>query len=214
MNSKEYAALSKAAYGARPNNDEADLRKRLRKGGGLRRNQTDRFELVRELSNEDHVTFFDTKRNKAVVAFRGTRLDDPGDLFADLGIYFGVQRFTPRFQDALSTARAAQKMFGSENVEYTGHSLGGAQALYATSKTGSPSYAFNPGKGYHKPGILDAYDALASYYDPKFDRLNDQNATIYTTGLDPISFNSIRSPADLRLVAPSQLDVHSIDNFL
>lgn len=204
---KDHAALSKISY--RAGRGEKSINE------GLKKNRLDkRMEYVPELSNEDHVTFFDKDRQKAVVAYRGTRLDDPGDLFTDLSIYFGVQRFTPRFDDALKTAKRARKMFGDGNVELTGHSLGGSQALYATSKTGIPSHAFNPGKGYHKPNMLEAYDNVAGRLNPAFDRLNRDNATVYTTGLDPISFNSIKSPAELQLVRPTQLDVHGIDNFL
>jgi len=205
---REYAILSKAAYlGGEA--DASRVKKQLAKQG-----LANTYDYVPSLSNGNHSTFFNRKTNKAVIAYRGTDLSNIKDLFTDAAIFFGVERMTPRFADALDTAKAAQKQFGKRNVEVTGHSLGGSQALYVTSKTGIPSYAYNPGKTFERFDLLSRYDDVRDFFCPKCDKMNPSNTTIYTTGLDPISLNSMRADADVNYIVPRQLDVHGIDNFI
>lgn len=203
---RRYAKLSKLAYLAGS--------KRGRIDRSLARQGLSKYvDYVPDLSDANQLTFFDKQRGKAVVAFRGTQLNNARDLFTDVAIFFGVERLTPRFRAAVDTAERARKRYGKDNVEFTGHSLGGTQALYATNKTGLPSYAFNPGKGFERYDIGSKFDTVASLFGST-DRLSPSNATIYTTGLDPISFASHRYNANTEFVRPTQLDVHGIDNFI
>lgn len=204
---KNYATLSKVSYLAGA--DDRKIQKALRK-----EKLGNRMEYVPDLSDSTHLTFFDRKRDKAVVSYRGTQINNPADLFTDVAIFFGVERLTPRFNNALRAAKDAERRYGKDKVEYTGHSLGGTQALYVTNRTGKPCYAFNPGKGFRRYDVLHQYDALAGLAGAKKNKLRPDNATIYTTGIDPISLNSTRYDANVEYVKPSQFDVHGIDNFI
>mgnify|MGYP000105397479 CR=1 FL=1 len=204
---RNYAALSKVAYLGQA--DARKINKELSKHG-----LAHTMEYVPSLSDNNHTTFYNRKTGKAVISYRGTDLGNVKDLFTDTAIFFGVERMTPRFSDALDTAKKAQKMYGKKNVEVTGHSLGGSQALYVTSKTGIPSYAYNPGKTFQQYDLLSRYDSVRDFFCPSCNKINPSNSTVYTTGLDPISYNASRTDASVQYVRPKSLDVHGIDNFI
>lgn len=204
---RNYAVLSKVAY--QGDADEKKIQKELSK---YRLGRI--MEYVPSLSNGNHTTFYNKRTGKAIIAYRGTNVSDPKDLLTDAAIFFGVERMTPRFADAVDTAEKAQKMFGKKNVEVTGHSLGGSQAMYVSSRMGLPSYAYNPGKTFRQFDLLNRYDQVRDFFCPKCDKMSPDNTTVYTTGWDPISWGASREEASIRYVNPKQLDVHGIDNFI
>jgi hypothetical protein len=95
-------------------------------------------------SQPNSTTF--VKDGKAVVAYRGTNPMDMADLAADAAVALGWNHMSGRFWEADSTYQAAVKKYGAENVEVTGHSLGGAEALYVARKYGAGGTVFNPGE--------------------------------------------------------------------
>lgn len=122
-----YADMSKAAY--------AIGRKRDVKG----------FHIDEELSSPDYVTYVNNTDGHAVVAFRGTSRIDRGDIDADVMIAAGAQKYSPRFWQALNITRVAQRKYGKADVEVTGHSLGGSEAMYVSSQAHVPAVTFNAG---------------------------------------------------------------------
>lgn len=122
-----YADMSKAAY--------ATGKKRNVKG----------FQIDEHNSSPDYVTYVDDKDGHAVVAFRGTSRIDRGDLEADVMIALGTQRYSPRFMWALNAVRVAKTKYGANDVEVTGHSLGGSEAMYVSSQAKVPAVTFNAG---------------------------------------------------------------------
>lgn len=221
-----YAMLSKMAYES--DDPVTALEKHSKESDDL---VAKRFRVDTHLSDKDHVTFVDSTTGKAVVSFRGTDVTNTSDLFADAAIFFGVQDHTSRFKRAVKVTDAAVAKYGKGNVDVTGHSLGGSQALYATKVTGVPSYAYNPGRSLDKFG-LDAIAPVASAALDLVDKRARKNtkragkqkgsvtkkkSNAYVTGLDPISLAMALHPseANVHYVPPNQgLDTHGIDNFL
>jgi hypothetical protein len=76
---------------------------------------------------------------RIVVGFAGT--DDGPDVAVDL--LNGVSIPTGQYRSAFKVADWAIQTFGSNNVEFTGHSLGGGLSAVASYRTGRPSTTFN-----------------------------------------------------------------------
>jgi hypothetical protein len=95
-------------------------------------------------SQPNSTTF--VKDGKAVISYRGTNITDMADLAADAAIAIGWNHMSGRFWEADRTYQAAVKKYGADNVEVTGHSLGGAEALYVARKYGAGGTVFNPGE--------------------------------------------------------------------
>lgn len=95
-------------------------------------------------SQPNSTTF--VKDGKAVISYRGTDITNMSDLEADAAIALGWNHMSGRFWEADRTYQAAVKKYGAENVEVTGHSLGGAEALYVARKYGAGGTVFNPGE--------------------------------------------------------------------
>lgn len=203
---RNYAVLSKVAY---ESNDKHNVEKAM-SSYGLGRI----IKYLPKLSTSSYKTFYNNRTNKAVIAFRGTQPTNLSDLAADTAIFFGVERLFPRFNEALAHAKLVEKTVGKGNVELTGHSLGGSEALYVTEKTGMPSTVFNPGKTFEQFDLLEKYDKVrnAVFSDPN--KQNNKNTQIYNTRFDPISFNATRTKGDVDYVKACGYNVHAIDNFI
>lgn len=205
---KELAKLSFLAYEGEDCRDCASFRKALRNQG-----LHDKYNVLHELSDPDHVTFQDPKTNKITIAFRGTRLSNTRDLWNDAAILFGFKQFTGRFKNAEKVTGEAIKRFGKNNVSVTGHSLGGTQALHAAHKHGVETHAFNPGAGLPK-FMFGLGGALAHLSDKLGSRAKKDRTHIYTTGIDPISHFSKHNPnANMHYVKPKQFEPHGVENF-
>lgn len=148
----DYAYMSKAAYGK-----DADAADYLQEQGwnidqAMSPPSTwgwDKFMSEGPLGyfepEESNYTTF-TRNGKAVVAYRGTNPANLSDLKADLAISLGMNEFSGRFREAEAAYQAAVKKYGAGNVDVTGHSLGGAEALFVARKNNAAGYVFNPGQ--------------------------------------------------------------------
>lgn len=189
----------------------------------------------KEASGPNHTTFYNPVNKKAVVSYRGTDVKNTSDLLADGFIFAGAESLSARFREAERTANAVTQKYGSANVSVTGHSLGGAQALYVNRRLGLEADAYNPGAGLEtaKRGFVDrtarvlpGVQVLATRHDPVSAALavagfgtigtrKKQNATIHSTGIDPISVSALLGDERKEFTAPKKgLDVHTVRNFL
>lgn len=124
-----YAKLSSMAY----EKDREKLRKDARKLG---------YDVDDELTTDNHKVFKHRQTGKAVIAYRGTDPSNRDDLWADADIMQG-KRNHRRFNEALHVAKKAQGKY--KDLEVTGHSLGGAQALHVYETLGVRTRVYNPG---------------------------------------------------------------------
>ena len=93
-----------------------------------------------------------TKGGKATIAYRGTNpKGNLSDLLADAQLTLGLQSHSSRFADADGLYRATEAKYGKGNVDVTGHSLGGSEALYVARKHSLGGTAFNPGASFAGP---------------------------------------------------------------
>lgn len=171
-NENEYYA-SQAAYGSR--NDEFEL---LKKG----------YKKDMGLSNEYASVF--GKGNDAILAYRGTKLNDARDLRADVSIAFNLQKYDPEFKEAREIAKKVSSKYKGK-LSLTGHSLGGTKAIevgkdYRNAKI----TAYNPGTG-----IVP---------------LDPGNATVYHKYFDPISS---RIGYNSKATIKSSIGTHSLSGF-
>jgi hypothetical protein len=160
------------------------------------------FDIDREFSSGERTVF--TKGGRAVLAFRGTNPLNVTDLGTDVMIALGMERYTRRFAASLDVTERLISKYGIENVEVTGHSLGGTQALYVNSKTGVKATAFNPGAW-----LPQAEQGMINHIKG----ITQPDATIYSTTLDPISLLSVFQGARYIHVKANTVQVHALSNF-
>jgi hypothetical protein len=137
-------------------------------------------------SNRNRTLYKNNETGKAVLSFRGTELktrNKMGDLGSDALLALGLHGLSSRFRNAKKATAKAIETYGKDNLTLTGHSLGSSQALYANSKHGVATHAFNPGVSptMVRKSLMDSISAQL------FKRKPRKNATIYTTGKDIIS---------------------------
>jgi len=206
----DYAVLSKLAYniGSNGSSDVRGIQQELRRHG-----LSKKYGVSDDLNSTDHVTFYTKGKGdrRGIVAYRGTELDNRSDLLADAAIFMGVERMTPRFSRALGAAREAMDRYG--DVHVTGHSLGGTQAMHVTKELGVESHVYNPGRGFRRFSLIDRLGPLRTFFGRE-NKMNEDNANVYLTGVDPISIASWKLPAKTHFRTPKSWDVHGIDNFV
>lgn len=173
------------------------------------------YEIDPEHSNRNRTLYRHKNSGKAVLAFRGTELDTRnkrGDLGTDALLALGLQGLSSRFRNAKKATAKAVEKYGQDNLTLTGHSLGGSQALYANSKYGIETHAYNPGvsPSMVKKSLMDNLSSQLFKRKPK------KNATIYTTGRDIISgLSPLFTKAKTVFVKGKKgSNAHSLENFL
>jgi hypothetical protein len=165
----------------------------------------DGFVLDEELSTKKTSVYHNELTGKTVISYRGTDPTSVPDLMVDLSIaqIFMNENTTERFKNAeLLYGRAVSKYGGQDNIMLTGHSLGGAIALYVAELHNVESVTFNPG--------ISAGSALHKRSE------NTAKQYIYRTNYDPVSIGALLSTDPNRVVFNmSQLgyDPHTVDNF-
>lgn len=84
---------------------------------------------------------YQNDQGHVVVAFAGTDPKSPPDLLTDAGQGLGLT--TRQYELAARLGVKTAGIFGTENVAFTGHSLGGGLAATATLASGSQGVTFN-----------------------------------------------------------------------
>lgn len=186
-----YAELSHGAYGAK---DMSHLG----------------YQIDPELSNRNRTLYHNPETGKAVLSYRGTNLKNKADLGTDVLLGLGLKEISSRFKNANRAAKKTIEKYGKDNVVFTGHSLGGSQALYVNSKHGNETHAYNP---FVEPKTPKA-GLLTKGLFSLFKRPVQNNATIYKTRTDPISIFANLSNAIVKTIKPTSKDGHSLKNFL
>jgi hypothetical protein len=106
----------------------------------------DTYDLDNELSNDIGVVLKNNNDNSAILAYRGTDPTNIYDINADAQLASGLDNLIP-FQTRLSRAEdmytAAKNKYN--NVELTGHSLGGYLADHVSRTNNEKAVIFNPG---------------------------------------------------------------------
>ena len=126
---------------------------------------------------------------KYVVAFRGTELgltlEGAKDLFSDYlgGTYTGM--VSPQVLSAIALSTKVAKAVGPENVDFTGHSLGGELASVAAIATGGQAVTFNAAGVSFTSEELARGNCLTNFgTQSPFD---GSNVKAYSYALDPLN---------------------------
>lgn len=185
-----YAELASGAYG---NKDMSHLG----------------YEIDPELTNRNRTTYYNKDTGKAVMSFRGTNVKNKADLATDAMLALGLKDFSARFKNANKYSKKAIEKYGKENVVFSGHSLGGSQALYVNSKHGNETHAYNPFVEPTQPKANLLTKGLFSL----FKKPVQSTATIYKTTTDPISIFANLSNANVKEIKPTRKNGHALKNF-
>ena len=143
-----------------------------------------------------------------ILAYRGTRPTNLDDLNADVSILTGLHKTDiphPRFTEALDHYTKVKNKY--DNVDLTGHSLGGTLADYVGRSSGNKTVVFNPGETILSSSLITGDTSKTRVYR--------------TDTFDIISFsNSLYPHAESIRVIPqtshvnSWFNSHSLNNFL
>jgi type VI secretion system secreted protein VgrG len=137
LNAREMASLANNVYqdsGAptgfkRLSDDPANLPPRLKDFPF--RNSTTGFDAA----------LYRTPQGGLVIAYRGTEPSKLNDWEADLKQAAGFQ--STQYDEAVELAKRVQASYPGENIQITGHSLGGGLAQVGSAATGYPATTFN-----------------------------------------------------------------------
>ena len=143
---------------------------------------------------------------KYVVAFRGTELgltlEGAKDLYSDYrgGTYTGV--VSPQVLSAIALSTKVAKAVGPENVDFTGHSLGGELASVAAIATGGQAVTFNAAGVSLTSETLARGSCLTNFgtQSPS----DGSNVKAYSYALDPLNNvqDGLNGTDIVELVAP------------
>lgn len=130
-------------------------------------------------------TVYQNADGKYVLAFRGTELDrEPGK---DLGNDIAGGAFTSfQVNEAINVSTKLAKAVGPENLDFTGHSLGGELASVAAIATGGQAVTFNAAGVSVTSEALARGNCLTNFgTQSPFD---GSNVKAYSFALDPLSY--------------------------
>jgi len=200
----EYSIASRLAYDYYYNNQDDELTQRTLD------TYITGYTLDTELSNENHVVI-ERPDGSAILGYRGTDPTNLNDLMSDVLILGGAYKDAvdlqgTRFNKADEYYRNATTKYN--DVDITGHSLGGSMGIAIGSLYGAKTVVFNPGSS---PFELAGRTELPQH-----------NAKIYKTdALDLVSMserlysNVIEVPMKERSMIPFLgLQSHDIKHFL
>lgn len=198
----EYSIASQLSYDFYDNNNDAEQIQRTLD------TYLDGYTFDPEYSNNNASTFI-RPDGTAIIAYRGTRPTNFDDLNTDASILAGQHRTDtphPRFVEAVNHYNFVREKYN--NVDLTGHSLGGTLADYVGRMNDERAIVFNPGETPFSLSVIPAS--------------NTSKTRIYRTNtFDVVSFaNSMYPHAESIRIIPQtdpQSDwfgSHNLTNFL
>ena len=201
----EYSIASQIAYTYYDNNNDAEATQKILD------TYINGYTFDPEYSNNNASTII-RPDGTAILAYRGTRPTNLDDLNVDASILAGQHKTDiphPRFVEALNHYNFVKQKYN--NVDLTGHSLGGTLADYVGRMNDEKTVVFNPGESPFSVSVINAS--------------NTTKTRVYRTKtFDVISFaNSLYPHANKIRVVPqtegtgvfdSWLNSHSLNNFL
>ena len=153
------------------------------------------------------------KDGKAVVGIRGTDFKDTKDLADDAAIAVGALKLTPRYKQAKKWVKKAIKRFGKENVQVSGHSLGGKIAKELAKDFGVKGSTFNAGASVRDAGS-SLLDRAACKINKKGKRCRKAKLVEnYRTAIDPVSAAAAGELNTTTVARKPGKDPHTIANF-
>lgn len=115
------------------------------------RAEVEGYEIDKKLSNPKGTVYRNKATGKVTIGFAGTQISKKGwkqgakDIMADIHIATATEADSEEFKKAERQYKAVVKKYGAENVDVTGHSLGGTKAAYLSHKYGVHAETFNQG---------------------------------------------------------------------
>ena len=144
---------------------------------------------------------------KYVLAFRGT---EPGRELLQDGIsdFYGSGlspiRISPQVMNAISLSTKLAKAVGPENLDFTGHSLGGELASVAAIATGGQAVTFNAAGVSSTSEAIARGSCLTNFGTQS--PVDGSNVKAYSYALDPLN-NAQDGVHDSGLLGPGPFDV-------
>jgi len=171
--------------------------------------QTRYFAINTDLTNKNALVLVSPE--EVVVSYRGTDPKNVSDLATDAQIFLGLDKIPIHFNDRFSEAdriyNSVKKEYPNRNITLTGHSLGGAEAVYVGMKNSEDSITFNEGAS----PLSSLFSQITG------DSKNYSKQKIYLTGQDLLSNSAALQPYNLKFVpTKSSLNfvAHSLSYFL
>ena len=175
----DYARLAQAAY---ETGDPIPDGWRKVDAEELKRLGIDPSEL--DTANGMQASVYQNADGKYVLAFRGTEKDRQPFLDVGNDIAGGVAT-SPQVLDAINVSTKLAKAVGPENVDFTGHSLGGELASVAAIATGGQAVTFNAAGVSLTSETLARGNCLTNFgTQSPFD---GSNVKAYSYELDPLN---------------------------
>jgi len=201
-NDYEFAIASQLSYDYFDNNNDAEQIQRTLD------TYLENYTFDPEYSNNNASTFI-RPDGTAILAYRGTRPTNLDDINTDASILAGQHRTDvphPRFVEALNHYNFVKDKYN--NLDLTGHSLGGTLADYVGRMSNERAVVYNPGETPFSMSVIPASQT--------------SKTTIYRTNtFDVVSFaNSMYPHANNIRVVPQTVSrsdwfgSHSLNNFL
>lgn len=109
------------------------------------------YDIDTSLSNNKGTVYVNKKTGKVTLAFAGTQVSKKNwrqgvkDVWADVHIAAGAESSSEEFKKSEKQYMAVTSKYGKENVDLTGHSLGGTKAAYLSHKYGAQADVYNMG---------------------------------------------------------------------
>ena len=166
---------------------------------------------------DDYSTTIIKPDGSAIVSYRGTDIERPDDIMADIVIFSGLYKtgtlqyitdatgltsFLPASLTRFSLADQKYKDVKEkyEKVSITGHSLGGSQAKFISKKYDAPAFVFNPGSVPNLPGEEFSIG---------------KNTKVLLVQGDTISrfVNTYTPEEQIKYIKQNQMSAHSLRNF-
>lgn len=173
------------------------------------------YELDKELSDNYSITIIKPD-GSAILSYRGTDIDRPDDIMADMviasGLYktsilqyvalpSGAYKYLPAGFTRFNLAQQKYESVASKynKITLTGHSKGGSQAKYIANNNNVEAHIFNPGSVPNLPG--EVYESNANTYLVKGDIIS--------------KFSSTYTPKEkIKYIPQTASSSHSLQNFL